>query len=88
MSSMKAVLFVPDNYPHVINEMNLPTFERLVRTKRSEHKKTANFYFIPSYVNADGDITSWIAMQEDRFRAMFDYDDKLIQTQFVPITRK
>lgn len=88
MAFMRAVLFVPDNYQHILTAMQVSAFEGLVRTKNSAQQPAGVYYFIPNFVSESGDIFPWVAMPEDQFRRTFSFDEDKIQTQFVQITRK
>lgn len=84
---MKAVQFAEENYAIILAEANIPP-EFTVVMRKNPPKNNGDYYFIPNYVNKDGDTPGWICLREDLFDLYFTCDKDKIKTQFVTITRK
>lgn len=84
---MKAVLFAPENYPLILQEMGIP--ESMTEHVMRQAKTTkSTFYFIPRYVTKDGEPTSWMAVSQETLDEQFTYNKDWIKVRFVTITRK
>lgn len=87
MSHMKAVLFAPENYPLILQEMGIPLVV-LERVKQNPKPRAEDFYFIPRYITTEGVPTSWMAVSQSTLDEQFTYNKDWIKTTFVTITRK
>ena len=83
---MKAVLFTKENLFLIITEMKIDISESMYR----EHKRQSadDYYFVPDYINPDGDHFGWVLIHGSVLRRDFTYNEDWIKTRFVTITRK
>lgn len=85
---MQAVLFVPENFPLILERMGIPKDMEL-RVKDTSRDFSENFYFIPEYITKEGrPYGSWCALGQKAMDEEFDYDKEMIKSQFVDISRK
>ena len=85
---MQAILFIEKNFPLIIQKVDLPLDDVILRNKTSNYPDQGSRYFIPDYITTSGDPYGWLILKEEDFLSRFTLDQSGVGYRFVDITRK